>query len=216
MRQPWVPDLGVKASGGIRTWRISGRWSRPAPTRIGASASVKIVEAIRRHDSIGIFMPAQHPATKQRTLRRTAPSCSTFCSKCPQITAETLDLDKHARKPRRDRQGRHALRSVRDPALQRTRRAACTIRYSIGHRDEVVRISVIPLGRRHHRRRGRARAAGSGRRRPQDPRYLNALDAVRSELAVPMIGPQQAGGCDRRCSRRARTRTRNRTARCCD
>ena len=58
---------------------------------------------------------------------------------------------------------------------------------SIGHREEVVRSLVIPLERRRHGR-GRGDAhAGAGGRRSQDPRYLNALDAVRSELAVPMM-----------------------------
>ena len=62
------------------------------------------------------------------------------------------------------------------------------IRYAIGHREEVVRSLIDPAERRHHRQRPRRRArrcwwTTSGK----DPRYLNALDAVRSELAVPMI-----------------------------
>jgi sigma-B regulation protein RsbU (phosphoserine phosphatase) len=61
-----------------------------------------------------------------------------------------------------------------------------TIRHAIGHREEVVRSMAIPLGE------GIVGTAAA-RREPvvvedvtQDPRYLNALDAVRSELAVPM------------------------------
>jgi sigma-B regulation protein RsbU (phosphoserine phosphatase) len=60
------------------------------------------------------------------------------------------------------------------------------IRYSIGHRDEVVRNLVIPLNE------GVTGAAAFSRMPVvvddvrSDPRYLNALDAVRSELAVPM------------------------------
>jgi sigma-B regulation protein RsbU (phosphoserine phosphatase) len=61
-----------------------------------------------------------------------------------------------------------------------------TIRHAIGHREEVVRSLAIPLGE------GIVGTAAA-RREPvlvedvtQDARYLNALDAVRSELAVPM------------------------------
>jgi sigma-B regulation protein RsbU (phosphoserine phosphatase) len=61
-----------------------------------------------------------------------------------------------------------------------------TIRHAIGHREEVVRSMAIPLGE------GIVGIAAA-RREPvlvedvtQDSRYLNALDAVRSELAVPM------------------------------
>jgi sigma-B regulation protein RsbU (phosphoserine phosphatase) len=61
-----------------------------------------------------------------------------------------------------------------------------TIRHAIGHREEVVRSLAIPLGE------GIVGTAAA-RREPvlvedvtQDSRYLNALDAVRSELAVPM------------------------------
>jgi phosphoserine phosphatase RsbU/P len=61
-----------------------------------------------------------------------------------------------------------------------------TIRHAIGHREEVVRSLAIPLGE------GIVGTAAA-RREPvlvedvtRDSRYLNALDAVRSELAVPM------------------------------
>jgi sigma-B regulation protein RsbU (phosphoserine phosphatase) len=61
------------------------------------------------------------------------------------------------------------------------------IRYSIGHREEVVRNLVIPVGE------GVVGAAAESREPVlvddvrYDPRYLSALDAVRSELAVPLI-----------------------------
>jgi sigma-B regulation protein RsbU (phosphoserine phosphatase) len=61
------------------------------------------------------------------------------------------------------------------------------IRYAIGHRPEVVRSLVIPLGE------GVVGAAAETREPVMvddvryDPRYLSALDAVRSELAVPMM-----------------------------
>jgi sigma-B regulation protein RsbU (phosphoserine phosphatase) len=61
------------------------------------------------------------------------------------------------------------------------------IRYSIGHREEIVRNLVIPLNEG-------ITGLAAMRRHPvlvpdvrQEPRYLSAMDAVRAELAVPMI-----------------------------
>jgi len=62
-----------------------------------------------------------------------------------------------------------------------------SIRYSIGHREEIVRSLVLPLGE------GITGAAAASRQPilvsdvHNDPRYLTALDAVQSELAVPML-----------------------------
>jgi len=62
-----------------------------------------------------------------------------------------------------------------------------TIRHAIGHREEVVRSMVIRLNE------GIVGVAAATRQPVlveavrKDPRYLNALDAVRSELAVPMV-----------------------------
>jgi len=61
------------------------------------------------------------------------------------------------------------------------------IRYARGHRDEVVRNLIIPLGE------GITGIAAASRQAIRvgdvrnDPRYLPTLDAVRSEMAVPMI-----------------------------
>lgn len=61
------------------------------------------------------------------------------------------------------------------------------IRYARGHRDEVVRSLVLPVGEG-------ITGIAAATRQPvlandvlNDPRYLPALDAVRSELAVPML-----------------------------
>lgn len=62
-----------------------------------------------------------------------------------------------------------------------------SIRYAIGHREEIVRSLVLPLGE------GITGAAAASRQPilvpdvRNDPRYLTALDAVQSELAVPML-----------------------------
>ena len=71
--------------------------------------------------------------------------------------------------------------------LYSEKRKELRIRYAIGHRDEVVKNLVIPLGQ------GLTGVAAATRQPvlsgnvKQDPRYLNAVDAVRSELAVPMV-----------------------------
>ena len=60
-------------------------------------------------------------------------------------------------------------------------------RFAIGHRKEVVEHWRIPMGEGII---GAAAATGQAIRVGDvraDPRYLNALDAVRSELAVPLI-----------------------------
>ena len=68
------------------------------------------------------------------------------------------------------------------------------IRFAIGHREEVVKNFVAGLGE------GLVGAAAASREPVlvgdvrQDPRYLNSLDAVRAELAVPMITRQKLVG----------------------
>jgi len=62
-----------------------------------------------------------------------------------------------------------------------------SFRFAIGHRKEVVENWRIQLG---HGITGTAAATGHAIRVPdvrQDPRYINALDTVRSELAVPLM-----------------------------
>jgi sigma-B regulation protein RsbU (phosphoserine phosphatase) len=102
------------------------------------------------------------------------------------VTSETLDLDR-------------LLGSVANiikeviPAdlfailLYSEKAQGLKIRYSIGHREEVVRNLVIGLGEG-------VTGAAAATRLPimvddvrGDVRYINSLDAVRSELAVPMI-----------------------------
>ncbi len=108
-----------------------------------------------------------------------------FLLEVSRVTSETLDLDK-------------LLENVASIVktvvpydlfailLYSERAQGLRIRYSIGHRDEVVRSLVVPLDE------GVTGAAATSRTPVlvddvrQDPRYLNALDAVRSELAVPM------------------------------
>src|SRR5260370_35703592 len=101
------------------------------------------------------------------------------------ILAETLDLDKLLD---------NIAEIVKDVVpydlfailLWSERSQGLSIRYSIGHRDEVVRSLTIPLNEGITGIAAATRAPILVDDVTQDQRYLNALDAVRSELAVPM------------------------------
>jgi sigma-B regulation protein RsbU (phosphoserine phosphatase) len=78
--------------------------------------------------------------------------------------------------------------------LYSEKRQGLRIRYALGHRSEVVQNLVIPVGEGITGTAAALRApvlVGDVR---SDQRYLNALDAVRSELAVPMIVRQKLVG----------------------
>jgi phosphoserine phosphatase RsbU/P len=102
------------------------------------------------------------------------------------LTSETLDLDRILA---------NVASVVKDVVpydlfailLNSELRHGLAIRYSIGHREEVVRNLVLPLGEG-------ITGIAAATRQPilvgdvrNDPRYLPALDAVQSELAVPML-----------------------------
>ncbi|MEJ7605959.1 MAG: GAF domain-containing protein [Bryobacteraceae bacterium] len=70
--------------------------------------------------------------------------------------------------------------------LYSERNQGLQIRYARGHRDEVVRSLVIPVGEGVTGIAAATRQAILVNDVQSDPRYLPALDAVRSELAVPM------------------------------
>jgi sigma-B regulation protein RsbU (phosphoserine phosphatase) len=108
-----------------------------------------------------------------------------FLLEVSRITAETLDLDQQL-------ESIAAIVKTVVPydlfaiLLYTEATGGLRIRYAIGHRDEVVRNLTIPLNEG-------VTGTAAATRMPvmvddvrEDPRYLNALDAVRSELAVPM------------------------------
>ena len=78
--------------------------------------------------------------------------------------------------------------------LYSEKRRELRIRYALGHREEVVQNWSIPLGQ------GITGAAALSREPVlvadvrSDPRYLNAVEAVRTELAVPMIARRKLVG----------------------
>src|SRR5579872_3069112 len=109
-----------------------------------------------------------------------------FLLEVSRVTAETLDLDKLLE---------NVATIVKTVVpydlfailLYSEAAQGLRIRYAIGHRDEVVRTLVIPLNEG-------VTGSAAALRMPvlvddvrSEPRYLNALDAVRSELAVPMM-----------------------------
>ncbi len=108
-----------------------------------------------------------------------------FLLEVSEVSSETLDLEKLL--PTLAKLVKKvidyeifAILLVGDKSLMR-------MRFAIGHRQEVVENMRVPVGQ------GITGAAAASRKPVlvsdvrQDPRYLNALDAVRSELAVPMV-----------------------------
>ena len=78
--------------------------------------------------------------------------------------------------------------------LYSEKRQDLRIRYAVGHRDEVVKNLSVALGEG-------ITGAAALQREPilvsdvrRDERYLNALDAVRTELAVPMVARNKLVG----------------------
>jgi sigma-B regulation protein RsbU (phosphoserine phosphatase) len=124
-------------------------------------------------------------APRKSTVFRERAELLDFLLEVSRVTAETLDLDKLLENVASIVKtvvpyDLFAILLYSEPAQ------GLRIRYSIGHRDELVRSLVIPL---NEGVTGTAAATGM----PvlvddvrADSRYLNALDAVRSELAVPM------------------------------
>jgi sigma-B regulation protein RsbU (phosphoserine phosphatase) len=101
-------------------------------------------------------------------------------------TSETLDLDRLLANVAEiiGRVLRYDLFAI---LLYSERRRALYIRHAVGHREELISKLSIALGEG-------LTGAAAARREPvlvgdvrSDPRYLNAVDAVRTELAVPMI-----------------------------
>ena len=101
-------------------------------------------------------------------------------------TAETLDLDRIMA---------NVATIVKDVIpydlfailLYSEQQRGLSIRYSIGHREEVVRSLIIPLNEGITGTAAATRLPLLVNDVRSDPRYLNALDAVRAEIAVPML-----------------------------
>ena len=102
------------------------------------------------------------------------------------VTAETLDLDRLLA-------GVAKVITRVIPAqlfailLYSERRKGLRIRYSVGHRHELVTRLLIPLGEGITGQAGDKREPLMVRDVRKEKSYLNAMDAVRSEMAIPMV-----------------------------
>ena len=130
---------------------------------------------------------------KQATPFRERAELLDFLLDVSAVTSETLDLDRLLPAVA-DFVNRVIPHDIYAILLYSEKINGLRIRYARGHRDEVVRNLVIPLGE------GITGIAASTRQPilvsdvRNDSRYLPALDAVRSELAVPMVARNKLVG----------------------
>jgi sigma-B regulation protein RsbU (phosphoserine phosphatase) len=132
-------------------------------------------------------------ATRKAVRFRERSELLDFLLEVASVTSETLDLDE-------------LLANVSEIVkrvipcellailLYSEKRRDLRIRYALGHREEVVRNWSIPLGQGITGTAALTREpilVGDVR---NDPRYLNAVEAVRTELAVPMIARRRLVG----------------------
>jgi phosphoserine phosphatase RsbU/P len=125
-------------------------------------------------------------STSKKDLRfRERAELLDFLLEVSSVTSETLDLDRLLANVGEIIKDviPHDLFAI---LLYNERSRTLRMRYAIGHRDEVVKSMSIELGEG-------LTGSAAGTRLPilvrdvrTEPRYLNALDAVRAELAVPM------------------------------
>jgi len=108
-----------------------------------------------------------------------------FLLEVSRVTAETLDLDKLLANVAAIVKGviSYDLFAI---LLYNEKAGGLRIRYSVGHREEVVRSLVVPVGEGIVGTAAQTLEPVLVEDVRTDPRYLNSLDAVRSELAVPM------------------------------
>ncbi len=126
------------------------------------------------------------PAPKTQVRFRERAELLDFLLEVSAVTAETLDLDRLLA---------NVAEIVKEVIpyelfailLYSERTRTLSMRYSIGHRDEVAKNLSVSLNEG-------ITGSAAALRQPilvadvrTDPRYLNALDAVRAELSVPML-----------------------------
>jgi phosphoserine phosphatase RsbU/P len=127
------------------------------------------------------------PPPKEQPVRfRERADLLDFLLEVSTATAETLDLDRLLANVAEIIKDviPHELFAI---LLYNERARTLRMRYSIGHRDEIAKNLNIRLGEG-------ITGVTAATRQPillpdvrRDPRYLNALDAVRAELSVPML-----------------------------
>lgn len=116
-----------------------------------------------------------------------------FLLEVSSVTSETLDLDQLLANV--SEIVRRAVESELIAILLYSDKTKdLRIRYAVGHREEIVRNLAVPLGEG-------ITGLAAKERQPvmvgdvwNDPRYLHSVDAVRSEMAVPMVARQKLVG----------------------
>ncbi|MGD0361788.1 MAG: GAF domain-containing protein, partial [Bryobacteraceae bacterium] len=125
-------------------------------------------------------------ATRKAVRFRERSELLDFLLEVSAVTSQTLDLDELLANVSEIVQ-RVIPGELLAILLYSEKRRELRIRYARGHREEVVQNWSIQLGQ------GITGAAALAREPilvpdvRSDPRYLNAVEAVRTELAVPMI-----------------------------
>lgn len=127
------------------------------------------------------------PATNKGPVRfRERADLLDFLLEVSTVTAETLDLDRLLA---------NVAEIIKEVVpydlfailLYHERTRTLRMRYSIGHRDEVAKNLSVGLGEGITGEAAATRRPVAVRDVRADTRYLNAVDAVRSELAAPMM-----------------------------
>lgn len=125
--------------------------------------------------------------TKRASIRfRERAELLDFLLEVATVMSETLDIDKVLPLVG-EYVGRVIPHDVFAILLYSEKAQGLRIRYAKGHRDEVIRNLVIPLGEGVTGIAAATRQTVISSDVRSDPRYLSAIDAVRSELAVPML-----------------------------
>ena len=133
-------------------------------------------------------------ATRKASIRfRERSELLDFLLEVSAVTTETLDLDRLLSNVA------GIIRKVLPYELfaillYSEKRQDLRIRYAVGHREEVVRNLSIALGEGITGTAAATREPVMVSEVRDDPRYLNAMDAVHSELAVPMLTRQKLVG----------------------
>src|SRR5579864_8671487 len=130
-------------------------------------------------------MPTTTPRHNKLQFRERAELLD-FMLEVAVATAETLDLDELLQNVSNivSRVLHYELFAI---LLYNDREKDLRIRYAIGHREEIVRNLSVALGEGITGAAAQKREAILVKDVRQDPRYLSSIDAVRTELAVPML-----------------------------
>lgn len=133
------------------------------------------------------------PGRSSRVKFRERAELLDFLLEVSALTSETLDLDELLENVAEivRRVIPHELFAI---LLYSERRKGLRIRYARGHRDEIVGNLIVGLGEGITGTSAQLKQPLLVEDVDRDPRYLNAMDAVRSEMAVPMMSRQQLVG----------------------